>query len=89
MTLFGESAGGNAVTALLAMPAAEGLFARAIAQSPPPSAFYPPSMSAVWAGEFVEILRQQLGDPADRNRHGHRSAAPALELLTTTRRPSS
>ena len=70
--------------ALLAMPSAEGLFARAIAQSPPPSAFYPPSMSAVWAGEFVEILRQQLGDPADRNRHGDRSAAPALELLTTT-----
>jgi len=33
VTVFGESAGGVAVCALLAMPAARGLFARAIAQS--------------------------------------------------------
>ncbi len=84
VTVFGESAGGNAIAALLAIPEAEGLFARAILQSPPPSAFYAPDLAAVWAEEFVEILRQQVGDPADRNRHGTRSAAPALELLTTT-----
>ncbi len=84
VTVFGESAGGNAVAALMAMPAAEGLFARAIAQSPPPSAFYSPDLAARWAEEFVEILRQQVGDPGDRNRHADRSAAPALELLTTT-----
>ena len=34
VTLFGESAGGNAVTTLMAVPAARGLFARAIAESP-------------------------------------------------------
>ncbi len=34
VTVFGESAGGCAVAALLAAPAARGLFARAIAQSP-------------------------------------------------------
>jgi len=33
VTIFGESAGGMAVTALLAMPAARGLFCRAISQS--------------------------------------------------------
>ena len=84
VTVFGESAGASAVTALLAMPAAEGLFARAIAQSPPAAAYYPPSLAAEWAEEFVEILRHQVGDPADRNRHASRSSAPALELLTTT-----
>ena len=34
VTVFGESAGGSSVLALLASPAAEGLFRRAIAQSP-------------------------------------------------------
>ncbi|WP_414172222.1 carboxylesterase/lipase family protein [Clavibacter tessellarius] len=33
VTVFGESAGGNAVTTLMATPSAHGLFARAIAQS--------------------------------------------------------
>ena len=34
VTLFGESAGANAVTTLMAVPRAEGLFHRAIAESP-------------------------------------------------------
>jgi para-nitrobenzyl esterase len=37
VTIFGESAGGGSVCALLATPSAEGLFRRAIAQSPPPA----------------------------------------------------
>lgn len=40
VTLFGESAGGAMVTTLLASPAAEGLFHRAIAQSAPASSVY-------------------------------------------------
>lgn len=56
VTLFGESAGGNAVTTLLTVPAAEGLFARAIAQSPPPNAIYPPDVTAQWAREYVELV---------------------------------
>jgi para-nitrobenzyl esterase len=60
VTLFGESAGGNAVTTLMATPAATGLFARAIAQSPPPNAIYLPEMTAVWAGEFAEILIESI-----------------------------
>src|SRR5690606_452655 len=34
VTIFGESAGAHAVTTLLAVPAAKGLFAQAISQSP-------------------------------------------------------
>ena len=56
VTLFGESAGGNAVTTLMAVPAAHGLFARAIAQSSPANAIYPPEVTAQWARDFVELL---------------------------------
>ena len=58
--VFGESAGGNAVTTLLATPSAEGLFARAIAQSPPPNAVYAPDLTARWAEEFVDLLRARV-----------------------------
>src|SRR5208283_1180331 len=40
VTLFGESAGAGIVTTLLASPAAEGLFAGAIAQSSPATSVY-------------------------------------------------
>jgi len=58
VTLFGESAGGNAVTTLMTVPSARGLFARAIAQSPPPNAIYSPEVAAEWAEEYVEVLSQ-------------------------------
>ncbi|HKH07566.1 MAG TPA: carboxylesterase/lipase family protein [Agromyces sp.] len=62
VTVFGESAGGNAVTTLMATPAARGLFARAIAQSPPPNAVYSRAFAARWAEEYVEILRDVVGE---------------------------
>ena len=62
VTVFGESAGANSVTTLMATPSARGLFARAIAQSAPPNAVYSRAEAAVWAGEFVEILRRRGGD---------------------------
>ncbi|OBI89587.1 carboxylesterase/lipase family protein [Mycobacterium asiaticum] len=40
VTLFGESAGAGLVTTLLTIPAAEGLFVRAIAQSSPATSVY-------------------------------------------------
>ena len=61
VTVFGESAGGNAVTTLMATPSARGLFAKAIAQSPPPNAVYTPGMTARWAEEYVGILRGIVG----------------------------
>jgi len=56
VTLFGESAGGNAVTTLMTVPSARGLFARAIAQSSPANAIYPPGITATWAADYVELL---------------------------------
>ncbi|MGB8506165.1 carboxylesterase/lipase family protein [Mycobacterium sp.] len=57
VTLFGESAGGGVVTTLLTSPAAEGLFARAIAQSSPATSVY----DANRAGRVTGMLLDQLG----------------------------
>ncbi|MDQ0893885.1 carboxylesterase/lipase family protein [Agromyces ramosus] len=62
VTLFGESSGANAVTTLLTVPAAEGLFARAIAQSSPANAVYLPETAAQWAREYVGILSGLVDD---------------------------
>ncbi|MFC9786665.1 carboxylesterase/lipase family protein [Rhodococcus sp. NPDC127528] len=56
VTLFGESSGANAVTTLMCVPAADGLFARAIAESPPAASAYGPDRAKGWATEFVDIL---------------------------------
>ena len=60
VTLFGESAGGNAVTTLMTVPSAKGLFARAIAQSSPANAIYPADITASWARDFVELLSETV-----------------------------
>jgi len=62
VTLFGESAGGNAVTTLLTVPAARGLFARAIAESSPTDAVYDKQVTAVWAQDYVELLSEVVDD---------------------------
>jgi len=79
VTLFGESAGGNAVTTLMTVPSARGLFARAIAQSPPPNAIYPPEIAAEWAEEYVELLSAVV----DNSSVESTSAEDAGELLLT------
>jgi len=87
VTVFGASAGGNAVTTLMATPSARGLFARAIAQSAPSSAVYPSSLAARWAGEYVEILGGIVGRRERQERDGKRDAGgirrSPQELLTT------
>ncbi|WP_395245115.1 carboxylesterase/lipase family protein [Agromyces sp. MMS24-K17] len=62
VTLFGESSGANAVTTLLAVPAAEGLFHRAIAQSSPANAVYATDVAARWAEEYVGVLARLVDD---------------------------
>jgi para-nitrobenzyl esterase len=62
VTLFGESAGANSVTTLLTVPRAEGLFARAIAQSSPANAVYLPETAARWAEEYVQLLSRLVDD---------------------------
>jgi para-nitrobenzyl esterase len=65
VTVYGESSGANAVTTLLVLPAARGLFARAIAQSPPSNAVYRPDLTRAWAREFMEILGVAPGTEAE------------------------
>ncbi|GAA2067676.1 carboxylesterase family protein [Leifsonia soli] len=56
VTVFGQSAGAGLVTALLASPAATGLFHHAIAQSPPAGSMYGPERAGTVARAFVERL---------------------------------
>ncbi|HEX5812870.1 MAG TPA: carboxylesterase/lipase family protein [Pseudonocardia sp.] len=65
VTVFGESAGGISVTTLLSVPAARGLFHRAIAQSPAPAAAYTPDRAAGWAVQLVGLLGVEEKDAAE------------------------
>ncbi len=56
VTVFGESAGGSAVLALMASPAAEGLFHAAIAESPAPELVVKRADARVYADAFLRIL---------------------------------
>jgi para-nitrobenzyl esterase len=56
VTVFGQSAGGGSVAALLAMPRAAGLFRRAIAQSVPGTFF-----SAPLATDVATVIAAELG----------------------------
>ncbi|WP_328858076.1 carboxylesterase/lipase family protein [Williamsia herbipolensis] len=73
VTLFGESAGGGMVTTLMTVPAAEGLFHRAIAQSSPATSVYDSTRARGIAEKFLEnievspdALTDLLSIPADR-----------------------
>ncbi|WP_161971487.1 carboxylesterase/lipase family protein [Acidipropionibacterium jensenii] len=61
VTLAGQSAGGTSVLALLCMPAARGLFARAIAQSPAPAMGLSGAVHAGWAHRFADLLHARVG----------------------------
>jgi para-nitrobenzyl esterase len=65
VTIFGESAGGISVTTLLAVPAARGLFHRAVAQSPAPAAAYTAERHAGWAAQLVALLGATGEDAVD------------------------
>ena len=53
ITLMGESAGGASVITLMCVPAARGLFHRAIAQSAPVAAVHSAAQAAFWCNELV------------------------------------
>ena len=56
VTIFGESAGAMSVSALLALPAARGLFHKAIAQSGAAHNAFTPAMGAAMTEQFMEKL---------------------------------
>src|SRR4029078_7555176 len=60
VTVFGEFARGSSVLALLASPAAEGLFRRAIAQSPALPLIADREVRAARGHEFLQRLRVRV-----------------------------
>lgn len=64
VTIFGESAGAHIAATLLAVPAAEGLFARAIAESPASGMVRSPEQSAEFAARFAALLGARRADAA-------------------------
>lgn len=65
VTIFGESAGAISVTTLMTVPAARGLFHRAIAQSSAPGVAYSRERSAGWGGRYLRELEHVLGRSGD------------------------
>lgn len=63
VTLMGESAGGAAVLTLMCVPAAKGLFHRAIAQSPPIATIHSKAQSKLWTKQLLKRLSKN-GTPA-------------------------
>ena len=64
VTIFGESAGAQAVATLLAVPAAKGLFAQAISESPASGMVGTPDVRAEYAEQFAALLGVQQEDAA-------------------------
>ncbi len=68
VTVLGASMGATAVTTLLCVPAAAGLFHRAIAQSPAPLSAQSSEVSAEWGRAFIDFLTKAddaVTSPAD------------------------
>lgn len=97
VTIFGQSAGGVAVSTLLAMPAARPLFAKAIAQSGTANRLGDTERAAITASAFLDRVGIPDGDrdalrtvPVDAilQAQGARGAlSPAIDGDTLPRRP--
>lgn len=81
VTIFGESAGAHAVATLLAVPAAKGLFAQAISESPAAGMVRTPEIAADYAAKFAELV-----DPNQPNGAAAVMAARPTELVTAFER---
>jgi para-nitrobenzyl esterase len=88
VTVFGESAGGSSVLALLASPAADGLFRRAIAQSPALPLIADRELRAKRAHEFLQRLGVSADDVKDLPQRQLRRAAGRLQLKSAATTPT-
>ena len=77
VTVFGQSAGGASIAAMMAMPAAQGLFRHAILQSP---GMGRPTRPAAEADALGERYREFVGLPRDAGSDAMR-AVPVARLL--------
>src|SRR6201999_3752158 len=64
VTIFGESAGAHAVATLLAVPAAKGLFAQAISESPAAGMVRSTAVAREYATRFAALLGARKEDGA-------------------------
>ena len=91
VTIFGESAGANAVVTLLATPSAGGLFHRAIAQSAPADWAIDPEAAAVHARRTIDSLGAAADEVATALASVHptelRHAAQAMLAAVDRERP--
>ena len=81
VTIFGESAGAHAVATLLAVPAAKGLFAKAISESPAAGMVRSSDTAAEFAERFAGLIGARKKDAP----HALIRASPA-ELVAATDR---
>jgi para-nitrobenzyl esterase len=81
VTIFGESAGAQAVATLPAVPAAAGLFHRVISESPPTGMVRSQQTAARLAERFVELIGARRQDAGPALRH----AAPAVLVAALDR----
>jgi para-nitrobenzyl esterase len=88
VTLFGESAGATSVLALLASPAAAGLFARAIAQSPALPLMADRETRAEQAQRFLHRLDVSAGELKTLPQRELRRAAGELQLASVATTPT-
>lgn len=88
VTLWGQSAGASAVLTHLMLPAAEGLFHRAIAQSPVPDAVRAPQQAAETARRCVEALGTDPDGAAEvlRNAPATAITRAAIRVMMTAAR---
>nr|WP_319445570.1 MULTISPECIES: carboxylesterase/lipase family protein [unclassified Mycobacterium] len=87
VTVFGESAGATSVLALLASPAADGLFGRAIAQSPALPLIADRETRARQAHRFVEQLGVGVGELKLLPQRALRRAAGMLQAESAANTP--
>ena len=81
VTIFGESAGACITATLLAVPAAEGLFARAISESPASGLVRSKDVAAEFAARFAHLLGARTQDAAN-----ELMRASATELIEAQQR---
>lgn len=88
VTVFGESAGATSVLALLACPAAEGLFARAIAQSPALPLIADRETRAAQAERFLETVGVGPAELKELPQRRLRRAAGVIQLHSAATSPT-
>ncbi|MBX7434045.1 carboxylesterase/lipase family protein [Mycobacterium sp. Y57] len=88
VTVFGESAGGTSVLALLASPAARGLFHRAIAQSPALPLIADRDVRAARAHDFLRRLDVGVGEVKSLPQRQLRRAAGMIQLKSAATTPT-